>query len=250
MIHGNTLAALFSFFSVLFISNAEELPQLKVLVENDPYQVNEKGQPYGASIDILKELFKRSNIPENFTVIPWARGYLQAQEEPNIILVLAARTIERENLFKWIGPIDRDQIGLYVKSGSTLKFNSLEDARMLKTIGVVRGSSEEQMLESKGFKNLDKVNNPVSNISKLIAGRTEIILVGPSNLKSVTEAAGCKESDVELKLIVQDIKYYYIASMDTPDKAVRLLNSKLDEMKKDGTFDRLFVKNNQKVPAF
>ena len=66
----------------------------------------ENGELKGYCVDILKAVWKNMGGSEQpILVLPWARGYAMVQKEPNHMLFAMARTPERENQFKWVGPI-------------------------------------------------------------------------------------------------------------------------------------------------
>ncbi|MBN1981705.1 MAG: transporter substrate-binding domain-containing protein [Chitinivibrionales bacterium] len=231
-------------------TSSSAIDQLTVLVEQDPYQVNEKGEPFGAAIDICKEMMKRVGLSDKMRVIPWARGYKMAQDGPNILLILGARTPEREYLFKWLGPIDRDAIAFYAKKGSGYKFKTLEDAKKIPMVGCVRGTIENQIFNANGFSNLDISDDIGIIIKKLMLNRVSVLPLGMITAKHIMATAGYSIDDVEQVGIVQDSKYYFIVSKDVPDPSLHMLQNALDEMKKDGSFNQFFVKNKQTVPEF
>lgn len=235
---------------VCTITSSYSIDQLTILVENDPYQVNEKGEPFGAAIDVCKEIMKKVGLKPTMQVIPWARGYKQAIEGPNTLLILGARSEEREKLFKWLGPIDRDAIILYAKKGSGYHFTSLDDAKKVPKIGCVRGTVEDQLLTKLGFKNLDLSDDQINAMKKLMLGRVNLLPIGLVSVKAISESAGYSIDDLEQTTVIQDTKYYYLVSKDVSDATLAILQKALDDLKADGTFNALFVKNKQTVPVF
>jgi len=70
-----------------------------------------------ASYELVQTLQYRLNEPGDIEVLPWARAYEIAVNQPNIVLFETIRRPEREELFKWVGPIKRFPVALYAKQG-------------------------------------------------------------------------------------------------------------------------------------
>lgn len=91
------------------------------------------------------------------------------QKEPNTALSAAARTPEREHIFKWVGPILNNKWILFAPKDSKIKITSLDDAKKY----VVGGYNEDgftAFLLKNGFTrvaNIDVSLNQRSNILKL-----------------------------------------------------------------------------------
>lgn len=234
--------------AVSSISNAAE--QINFLVEDDPFQVNDKREPYSATIDITKEIIKRVGMKETLTIVPWARGYEMAKNGPNVALLVGARTAERESLFKWVGPLDRVAMALYAKKDSGINLSELEQAKAVSSIGCVRNTVECEILTGMGFSNLEEVTTQENNIKKLMAGRVKLIPQSLSSMSSAMQSAGFKLEDVELAVMIEDTQLYMVVSKDVPDTTVQMLQNALDDMKQSGMFNEFFIKNNQPIPVF
>ena len=58
--------------------------KLKIYTENSPpSNYLENGRLKGLSVDIVREILHRINMPDNIQVVPWARGYTLALTQPN-----------------------------------------------------------------------------------------------------------------------------------------------------------------------
>ena len=79
---------------------------------------------------------------------PWTK--------PNVVLLSMARTVERDALFGWIGPIKESLSYLYTKSDSKVVLAKVEQAKSLKLIGVYKEDVRDQFLVKAGFINLDR----------------------------------------------------------------------------------------------
>ena len=83
--------------------------------ENAPFNFTEDGALKGIAVDLIVAAMKDAGSevsPAEIQVVPWARGYDAARNQPGTMLFSMARTQERESLFSWVGPIYKAQIGL------------------------------------------------------------------------------------------------------------------------------------------
>jgi len=70
-----------------------------------PFQFEENGKLKGVSVDIVKAIQQKINDNSKIKVYPWNRAYKLTLKKPNYALFSTLRTKERENKFKWIGPL-------------------------------------------------------------------------------------------------------------------------------------------------
>ncbi|WP_410965052.1 hypothetical protein, partial [Salmonella sp. SAL04286] len=79
--------------------------------------------------DIVREMFKRAGIKYSLTLrFPWDRIYKLALEKPGYGVFVTARLAEREDKFKWVGPLAVNDWVLMARGDSSIHLNSLEDA--------------------------------------------------------------------------------------------------------------------------
>ena len=169
------LGAIFT-FSVAF---AQSMDDLALLTEQyPPFNFKKDGQLQGISIDLLELMLKKAGSQltrKDIQLLPWARAYKKTMENKNTVLFVTTRTKERENLFKWVGPITDTSIMLIAKKGDDIHINSLEEIKKYK-IGVISEDVGEQLLVKDGIKdNLERVSKTILNIKKLNAGRIDAL---------------------------------------------------------------------------
>ena len=138
-----------------------------------PFQYVKDGAIKGFSAEIVQEMLARTKIKSEIIMYPWARAYLIAQEKPNTIIFSMARSKEREDMFKWIGPIAPREIWLYrLKEREEIKVLDLEELKNKKYhLGMVTDHSTTKLLMEKGFKtpeHFSQVTNPDQNVKMLL----------------------------------------------------------------------------------
>ncbi|MES2046812.1 MAG: transporter substrate-binding domain-containing protein [Pseudomonadota bacterium] len=217
---------------------------LSIYCEDDtPLQfVGANGKLTGFTIEIVQEIQKRVGNTDEIHMVPWARGLGHLNTESNSLLFTMARTAERDAQFQWIGPIIETTYGFYVKAGSALVINSLEDAKRVGLIGVYRDDVRDQFLTRQGFTNLDRANSNVSSFRKLMLGRNAMYVDSPMGVKSLAEKAGYQLADVRVVYNFFKIQLYIAASKNMDSTIVAKWNAALENMKKDTVFMRIHKK--------
>lgn len=219
-------------------------PALTLLTENDPPSqfVGPDGELTGYTVELVRAVQHKLGTHEDIKMVPWARGYQMVQTEPHVALFLMARTAERNGLFQWVGPVLELEYGLYAKSDSKLRLASLEDAKRVRSIGVYRDDVRDQILTKAGLPNLERINNNIANVQKLMGGRID--LYASSSLTYGVEAteAGFQPSDLKLVLPFQQTQLYIAMSKGTPASVVQSWNAALKKLRQDGSWQKLLKK--------
>ncbi|MBV5279024.1 MAG: transporter substrate-binding domain-containing protein [Campylobacteraceae bacterium] len=205
----------------------EELP---------PYNFLMEGKVAGTSTKILRDLMAKSGHKiEQDTVIlaSWARGYHEALNTKNTILYSMARTSERENLFKWVGPIDTLSVGLVAKKSSKVDIKSVECLHNY-TIAVMHETAAESMLLNIGLKTeeLERFSNVHAQLRKLQEGRVDAIAFGVESTYALLLELGLDPSEYETVYVLKKSDLYFAFHKSTDDTLIEVLNKTLRAIKK------------------
>lgn len=224
----------------LFSGQSAEAEELTILTENlPPLNYLEDGKLVGPSVEIVKEIQRRIGSTEPIMVYPWARAYKIALDEENIVLFGMTQTKQRQELFKWVGPLAVKRDILVAKKGTNFKISSLEDAKKVKRIGTLRDDTREQLLKSKGFKNLESVSDEQKNAQKLALGRIDLWAYKKPGLHTVCRLAGVDPDELEEVYHLRQIEVSIAFSKKTPDMVVARWKQAYEAMKKDGTIQHI-----------
>jgi len=210
--------------------------------ENKPLNFTEGGKVTGYATEIVQEIQKRIGTSEAIQVVPWARGFQAAKDEPDTMLYSTMRIEEREAFFKWVGPLTIVKTSFYGKKGGAVKIANLNDAKLVQSIGVPRAFYSQQFLMDEGFKNLDVADNPSMMLKKFLEGRNPVFVSHEFTLPSLLAKEGVPEGDVVPLFTFMEKGHYLAFSLKTSDETVQKWQKALDDMKKDGTFAKLFNK--------
>lgn len=214
--------------------------EMMVLTEDSPpFNFLRDNSLTGSSVEIVLEILRRIEHPDNIRALPWARGYNMLQTRANVALFSTARTPEREEQFYWIGPLYTVHFGFYARKDSNIKLYSLEDAKRVGSIATYKDDVREQLLKSMGFKNLDSSKSPASNLRKLMAGRVDLWLFSNLGMPGLAGQMGIDPSELKLILPFRSVQSYVAISRQTPEQLVNRWESAFQSMVQDGTFSEI-----------
>ncbi len=220
---------------------------LVVTEDYPPFNFKKDGKITGSSTEVVKAVLKKAKINYKLKLKPWTRAYKEALTKKNILIFSISRSDQREKLFKWVGVIAPNDNYLYaLKSSKIPELSKLDMAKKYK-IGVVKDDVSMQYLEKEGFKqgkSLIVDRNYVISFKKLLKKKVQLIPL--DLLGGAVIARQCNSSMKKLKKIffLKDIsKGLYMAfSNKTPDSIVEKCKKALEEIKKDGTYEKILSK--------
>lgn len=245
-IYGDFMRTIFGIF--FFMLSCFILPvgaqTLQVLTEEDPpYSLTGPDKkPTGYAVEIVAEIQKRIDNKDAIQIYPWARAYDMITRDPWIVLFAMAKTKEREPIFQWVGPIAENGWVFVAKKSSKLKIASLDDAKKLASIGVVRDYAWDKFLTNQGFANLERVSTYVPNVKKLAANRIQAFVSSNLKYKHELSEQGEKPEDYEVLMEFNTLQMYIAHSKQNDKNAVQAWQTAFDAMKKDGTVEKLLKK--------
>lgn len=229
---------------------ASDVDNVKIFTENyPPYNMQVNGKLKGISVDILVAMFKQMHSKltrDDIHLVPWARGYRIVLKKKNTMLFSTTRTAQREPLFKWVGPIIDTQIGIIAPKEKHIKIKSVKDLNKYK-IGAVINDIGEQLLLANGVKkeNIDAISgtNPVVvNFQKMGKGRIDLFAYETNVAMYGAKSYQIDPKDFEVVYILKKGKLYYAFNKNTDDKIIKAYQKALDEIKKNGVYDKILKK--------
>ncbi|MEN8198505.1 MAG: ABC transporter substrate-binding protein [Thermodesulfobacteriota bacterium] len=224
----------------LALSAAAEVDWNPMTEELPPYSLLEKEEVRGICADVLLQLLAKNSIKVergDIKMLPWARAYKTAQDVPGSILLNTARTPEREEMFKWVGPVRELTIGLLALKKDKIEFETLTETGKFK-IGVIRDGVAEQLLLKAGVKEeqLDRIADPTLNLRKLGAGRIDLFAFSVPTARYILVKMGLNPDDYESVYTLKQAELFFAFHRDSDEELVQALNKTLQEMlEKDGS---------------
>ncbi|MBB3193527.1 substrate-binding periplasmic protein [Roseateles terrae] len=214
---------------------------LRLLTEEfPPINFSEGGVPRGLTVDLVQAIQQRLGQDLPIQVLPWARAFREAQEAMPTALFATARIPERESLFQWVGPVVQFRSTFYARANVPIATRNLDDARHASRVLVVRDWYTAQQLRTAGFRNLQTVSDPVQGIRMLMAGRAPLLAGERVSMPRTLELAGVKPAQLR-ELFSFAVNEGYIAfSLSTPKATVAAWQARLQDLKRDGTFQAIY----------
>ncbi|MCX2897450.1 substrate-binding periplasmic protein [Pseudomonas mandelii] len=234
--------------SLLLLNGVQAAPSpatdMVLLTENfPPYNMAKNGKNFaqdeninGIATDIVREMFKRAEITYSLTLrFPWERVYKLALEKPGYGVFVMARLPDRENLFKWVGPIGPDDWILLAKADSKISLDTLEQARKYR-IGAYKGDAIAETLTKQGLKPIVVLRDQ-DNAKKLVNGQIDLWATGDPAGRYLARQDGV--SGLKTVLRFNSAELYLALNREVPDATVAKLQAALDQMRKDGMVEEI-----------
>ena len=211
---------------------------LHIVTENYPpfnYWADDGKSVTGLSVDIAAEMAKRTGMEIKTDIYPWARALLLAERSSDTCVISTIRTPDRENKFRWIGPIVSDKLALFALSDSDMHLNTLADAKKY-MVGTYIGSASIPILEQQGVR-YDVVQTDTLNLKKIQARRIDLWV---ASLK--TGSFEAKREGVKIKPALtfgESSDMYLACGRSMGDGSASRLSQALASMRNDGTLAAL-----------
>jgi polar amino acid transport system substrate-binding protein len=194
------------------------------------------GLIYGQSADKVHELFKRSQISYQIKMMSWNRALELARNDSRTCVFSTVRTKERESSFHWIGPIATGNWGVFGSPDKVGKISRLEDIKQ-SSIGTEAGNVSVSFLTEKGFHMVTSYESDTT-FKNLAVGRIDYATAGDIHGRKIIEQNHLQDKVVWL-FNYQSSDYYLACNLKMKAESISQLNSKLREMRADGTYKRI-----------
>jgi len=243
MRHPITIARTLGLVAAVLLAPQPALALKLLTEENPPLNYTENKKLTGMATEVVQEMGKRAGMKLDFEVMAWNKAYEKAQADKETCLYATARLPNRENAFKWVGPIAANKWGLFALGGFNQDIKSLKDARPFRIGGVARDAKTE-FLKQEGVTNIVEVEDDKLNPGKLTLNRKEaqkidLWITSAATAKKV--AAQAKVTDIKLVYAVREAESYLACSPRTSAATLKALADALEGMKKDGAYAKIIA---------
>ena len=231
---------------VIGISQAiAEEGSLTIITEDwPPYNYEENGEVKGFSTEIVQAILKELNLSYEIQLLPGARGEKLLDQGTHVMNYSLFRTSERENQYKWIGPIAEDAVYFYKKKGNPIDIQTLEDAKNVKRVACRHKGLVFSVLHKEGFTNLALTTNPEDIIKKVAMSRVDLSVSETSlGVKYWLRKANLPADALEqtpVKLV--EFPLYIACTKDIPDEIIQQWQEALEHIKASRTYTQIYNK--------
>ncbi|QJQ06398.1 ABC transporter substrate-binding protein [Undibacterium piscinae] len=207
------------------ILTTEDYPPFNIVDPNN-------GNLSGISTEKVKEIMHRSGETYTISAYPWARAFQMARTDANTCVFSTTRMPEREAMFKWVGPLVKNNWFVFARADDTRKPKSLEDLRPY-IMGIYRNDAVGEFLTSKGFKT-DIANADADNPRKLLIQRFDFWATGELLGLAILKNQGLQGKIVPRFQFNQTEMYLACHPAIAPER-IELFNQILKDIEHDGT---------------
>jgi ABC-type amino acid transport substrate-binding protein len=198
----------------------------------------------GIAVKIVKKILEDINYTNKIYIQPWDVAYDNIKYNKNKIIIAMVKTKQREDLFKWVGPIININSNLYKRSNDNITIKNYNDAKKVKYVTVVSKYPEYEILKSMDFDNLFEVYSVIGSIRGLINNRVDLITVGDIVLDfSISQAQIDNTLIKNTNLLILSNKLYIAFSRDVSDDIINKWQKSLNKLIKSGIYKKEFIKS-------
>jgi len=212
--------------------------QTLMLQDNLPYTSPSAGTP-GFMLEVIRAMEQviGKKMPEKF--MEWSTAQKLVRDGQDGMIFPFTRNAAREANYAWVLKFWDVQEAFYTKPGDTAP-GSYDAAAKLPSVGVVGGASQDSLLTSKGFTNLQRFDNVQALAAAVAAGK---VAAGYGPLIEV------KYGWLQQKLpgrpafgAIASVSGQWIAiSKNSPNITPADWQQAFDVVQQDGTFDKLYT---------
>ncbi len=234
-----TLSLIYIFFAILLTPSIciGESDFTVYIGDVPPFNYrNEQGVADGVGVKVVVESMNKVGIPLNakdILSISWPRAVEDTESVPGTIIIGMAWTPQRNDRFKWVGPIGRVRLGLVAKKETKATISSPDDLKNYK-IGVIRNSAPVHILETQFGVEKSELHELIEDaqmFKMLDVGRVDLITQADTAAPSGIKAAGLELDDYEMVFTLFQLELYAAFNKATDDALIKRVQQALDEMK-------------------
>lgn len=236
----NTLRNIcFTLLMMLVLPLASQAGDFSVLTNSmPPIKFAQEGQAKGVAGDVLNIIMKSAGhtiSSSNVHTTTWTEAYNRTLTTPHTLCLAMARTPQREELFKWVGPIYTTRLGLLAKRSRNIHLTNLDDTTNY-SIGTLVDSVMENILITENvpatrFIRREKIEDIVD---LLVNDKIDLLAFTQTPTFHILLQKGIDPSLYEMALELRTVDLYIAFNKSTDDTLIHKLQNALDTMKKPG----------------
>ncbi len=244
-------STLISVLLCLLLSAPARADHYQVVTEEwPPYNYSENGQITGMTTEIVRAIMKVTGHDLTIVLAPSMRASLILKMRPRTIMYSMFRTPEREHVYKWVGPILEEAIHPYQLAAAP-PITSLEQLLHAPQITTRHAGLLPDMLQSLGFKNLDKSATESVQLYRMLLSDRTAIIIGDTDAGVAYQSRQLNIAPGTLRQIPIELyrsSLYIAFSRDCEDDVVDSWASALETLRQSGELERIQRRYTQPAP--
>ncbi|AKB46695.1 hypothetical protein MSKOL_0918 [Methanosarcina sp. Kolksee] len=217
-----------------------------------PYNYMDNGTLKGISVDLLEAVTEKMGkkvTREEIKLVPWTEGYKTVLTQNNTVLFTTVRVPEREQSFKWVGPIYTYTNVLFARPDRGITIERPEDLNRYR-IGVIVDDIAVQQLLDAGVNESQLVQETNASVivEKLDNGEIDLWAYPEAAGRYITEQVTGNSYSFRVVYTLPDREGYYVFNKNTSDSTVMSFQQALDAVKQEkdatgiSTYERILGK--------
>lgn len=244
-------STLISVLLCLLLSAPARADHYQIVTEEwPPYNYSENGQITGMTTEIVRAIMKVTGHDLTIVLAPSMRASLTLKMRPRTIMYSMFRTPEREHVYKWVGPILEEAIHPYQLAAAP-PVTSLEQLLHAPQITTRHAGLLPDMLQSLGFKNLDKSATESVQLYRMLLSDRTAIIIGDTDAGVAYQSRQLNIAPGTLRQIPIELyrsSLYIAFSRDCEDDVVDSWASALETLRQSGELERIQRRYTQPAP--
>lgn len=203
----------------------------------------------GAMLELAQVLSDHIKVEATFEILPWARAYETALQEPDVVLIAALKTPQREQELQWIGKVLEAKANLIaLKERSDIKINHIDQAKEY-VVASVRGYGAAKYLVRQGLseeRNLVLTSQQSQMWRLLFSKRVDLVVANLEIGRFETQHIGLEPTLMHSTMQILELKseLQFATGLSTSDYTVKRLRDGLKDLKEDGSYQAILRKWN------
>lgn len=217
---------------------------LRVITEDwAPYNYQEGNEIKGFSTEVVRALLDDLGEQYPIEIYPGPRSDRMLDTKPNIMYFSIFRTPEREDKYKWIGPIYDQAVYFYKRKGNVKAYRTVDDIKAASVTVPYKGLVADSV-EALGVKNVIKLSSRERQFALLFTDRADLLVnTGPLGVAYYLKAMGMPvDSLVQTDVKLLEFPLYIACSKEIPDQVIERWQAALDRVKASEQYRTIYHK--------
>lgn len=209
--------------------------------ENPPQNYSDfDGTLTGSSMEMVVSMMGGTNLAGPVELTSWTNAYSQILLVPNAMTFSTLRSSDRENLFRWVGPVCKKRYCFYVEASTDYVIESIDDARHMRSVGTVTGWASEKELLDLGFINVVTWATPQEVFQKLMDGDIPCAVLNDISMRLLGSELGHPPKDYRKGAVLSEGQTYLAFSKDTDREYITAWESAYNSLVSSGKLSSIW----------
>lgn len=248
MFRNNKLIYIFTLLC-LFMQHANAEKVIMMTETYPPYNMVIEGELTGISVELLDAMLSQMGAEQSksdIKLLPWARGYKLLKKKKNHLLFSTYRTPERENEFKWVGPIITVSTDLIALKKKKIIIENLEDVKQYKIAGIIDWAGIATLVSlgvsKKSIKEYGGKDATKQAFEAMDSNTIDLFIYSIGSIKSDPYLKAFSAKNYESVYTISNLDLYYAFNKATDDKVIKKFQDALHNIKASGLYQSIIEK--------